>query len=73
MARTKKFTRRGKLGKFKIGKVLYFKSPSLDGKRVYHYKAQIKSNNQINYTTQITKQKYEQARNRKNKSSSKRN
>ena len=66
MGAAKKFARRGKLGKFMINKTLYFKSPSIDGNRIYHYKQIIKINGQASRTTQITKKKYEQARKRKN-------
>lgn len=66
MGFAKRFSRRGKQGKFMIGNILYFKSPSFDGSRVYHYKQYIKVNGQANKTIQITKKKYEQARNRKN-------
>lgn len=65
MATTRNFNRRGKLGKFMIGNILYFRSPSFDGSRMYHYKQRIKVNGQASNTTQITKKKYEQAKKRR--------
>lgn len=70
MAAAKNFKRRGKRGKFMIGNILYFKSPSVDGSRLYHYKQRIKANGQSSNTTQITKEKYEKARLKRNKKSS---
>lgn len=70
MGIAKNFARRGKLKKFYIGKILYFISPSIDGSRMYHYKQRIKINGQSSHTIQITKKKYEQARKRKDKKSS---
>jgi len=67
MGTARNFTRRGKRGKFMLGITLYFKSPSINGLRMYHYKRYGKSSS----TIQITKQKYDKANNRKNKSYSK--
>jgi len=69
MGIAKNFKRRGKIGKFMIGTILYFKSPSVDGSRLYNYKQRIKVNGQSSYTVQITKKKYETARKRKDKKS----
>lgn len=69
MATTRNFIRRGKLGKFMIKNILYFKSPSRDRTRIYHYKQLIKVNRQASRTVQITKEKYEYAKKRKIKES----
>jgi hypothetical protein len=68
MAKAKNFKRRGKTGKFKVGDYLYFKSPSSDRSRTYHYKQRINVNGKSSSTIQITKKKYENARIRKSKS-----
>ena len=67
MGVTRNFNRRGKFKKFKIGNILYFKSPSINGLRVFHYKQRIKLSGQLDKTTQITKLKYEKARNKQHK------
>ena len=69
MATPKQFTRRGKFGKFIIGRVLYFRSPSSDHKRIYHYKQLIRKNGRTSMTVQITRMKYELAKKRKKASS----
>ena len=68
MGVTRNFNRRGKRGKFEIGNILYFKSPSIDGKRMYHYKQTIRKNGQSSKTIQITKKKYEKQRDRRSNS-----
>lgn len=64
MGSTKNFYKRGKQGKFKVGNVLYFKSPSKDKSRTYHYKQTLRKNNQATKVIQITKEKYERAKKR---------
>lgn len=64
MGIAKKFKRRGKFDKIFFSNFVYFRSPSIDGKRTYHYKQRIGKRGRSANTIQITKYDYNNIKNK---------